>query len=91
MGVPTSNHPVYYVVVVLSVALFRLGYYWQARTSVRDRIFLTLAALGKAGFFAIFVVSWLAGIVPWTAPLLAVGDLLFAALFAGWLWKTRTS
>lgn len=76
---------------MLTVALFGLGYYWQARTRVRDRIFLTIAALGKAGFFAIFLVSWLAGVVPWTAPLLAGGDLLFAAPFAVWLWKTRSS
>jgi hypothetical protein len=89
LGVPVPNHPVYQAVTVLTVALFGLGYFWQARAEKRDRTFLTIAALGKAGFFAIFLMSWIAGLVPWSAPLVAIGDLLFATVFAVWLWETR--
>lgn len=89
LGLPVPNHPVYQAVTVLFVALLGLGYFMQARAEKRDRTFLTIAALGKAGFFGIFLVSWLAGLVPWSAPLVTVGDLLFAIVFAVWLWETR--
>ncbi|RRR73859.1 MAG: hypothetical protein EI684_08190 [Candidatus Viridilinea halotolerans] len=89
LGIPVPEHPVYQAVAVLTIALFGLGYLLQARTEQRDRTFLLVAALGKIGFFAIFLVSWLVGLVPWTAPLVTSGDLVFALVFMAWLWATR--
>lgn len=56
LGIPVPLHPVYQAVTVLTIALFGLGYLIQARAVQRDRTFLTIAALGKAGFFGIFLV-----------------------------------
>lgn len=89
LGLPVPNHPAYQAVTVLTVALFGLGYFLQARAEKRDRTFLIIAALGKAGFFGIFLVSWIASLVPWSAPLVMVGDLLFALVFVRWLWEAR--
>lgn len=91
LGLPVPNHPVYQAVTVLTVVLCGLGYLLQARAKQRDRTFLLIAALGKAGVFSVFFVSWIAGLVPWTAPLVLAGDVIFAAMFAGWLWETRSA
>jgi hypothetical protein len=90
LGIPVPSHPVYQAVTVLTIALFGLGYLLQARAERRDRTFLTIAALGKVGFFGVFLVSWMVGLVPWTAPLVTFGDVIFAAVFGAWLWKTRS-
>jgi len=84
-GLPPGEHPVYLTTVALFVLTFALGYFWVAAANRPERLFITLAAIGKLGFFAIVAVCWLAGSLPALAALAASADLVFAVIFIAWL------
>jgi hypothetical protein len=67
------------------VVLFGGAYAWLARQPTFDRPLVALAALGKAGVFAIIVTFWLLGEAPGRGVLAAAGDLVLAGIFAWWL------
>jgi hypothetical protein len=71
--------------LALMIALFGLAYAWLARRAVVDRVLLGFAAIGKTGAFGLVLGLWIAGQADPRFALLMGGDLLFAALFAGWL------
>jgi hypothetical protein len=74
------------------VALFGALYLWLAlRTRLDETVvpLVVLAAVGKAGFFAIYVATWLRGDIPAGAVVSASGDLLFALVFVWWLTTQR--
>jgi hypothetical protein len=84
-GLPAPVPPVYTALLAFFVALFGGAYAWLARQPTIDRPLIALAALGKAGVFAIILVFWLLGDVPGIGVLSASGDVAFAAIFAWWL------
>ena len=70
------------------VALFGVAYLWLALRRALDAAVvpvLVLGAVGKAGFFAIYVLTWWRGELPRTAVASAAGDLLLAAVFGWWV------
>lgn len=85
MGLPPHEHAVYLALVALFVLLFGAGYLWVAVANRPERLFITLAACGKLGFFLLLLAFWLGGTLPATAPLAGVADLVFAVLFFVWL------
>ena len=74
-----------YAPLAFMVALFGGAYAWLARAPRIDRPMVTLAALGKTGFFVVVCAAWLLGEAPGRVVLAAIGDLVFAAIFAWWL------
>jgi hypothetical protein len=84
-GLPPGEHPLYLMTVALFVMLFAIGYFWVAAANRPERLFITLAAIGKLGFFLVVLGCWLGGLVPALAAVAASADLVFAAIFAAWL------
>jgi hypothetical protein len=84
-GFPADAHAVYLMTCALFVILFAAGYYWAAAAGHVDALFLTIAALGKLGFFTLVTGFWLAGSLPARAAGLAAADLVFAVLFLSFL------
>lgn len=85
MGFPQADHPLYLGMVTIFVALFGLGYLWSAVSGRGDRMFITLAAVGKVSFVVLLLWFWAAGALPARAPLAGMADLIFAGLFVRWL------
>ena len=88
VGMP-DGEPVYLATVALFVLLFGAGYAYVGFTGRDERLFLTLSAIGKISFVTIVTFYWLAGRLPFQAVMTASGDLVFGALFAGWLLTSR--
>ena len=87
-GLPTPVPPVYCMLLVWFVLLFGGSYAWLASQRTIDRPMVALAAIGKAGAFAVVFLCWLVGAVPAFAVLAIVGDLVLALVFARWLVST---
>lgn len=66
------------------IALFCGVYAWLARQRVISRPVVVVGALGKLGFFLLFVVYWAAGDLPLGAVLQATPDLVLAIVFLWW-------
>jgi len=71
------------------VAVFGYAYARVAGDPLRYRPYVELGTIGKLTVVPAAVLPWLAGQVGWELPLLACGDLLFAALFYDWLRRSR--
>jgi hypothetical protein len=84
-GLPAPVPRVYTALLAVFVALFGGAYAWLARQPRIDRPLVAMAAIGKAGVFAVILVSWLLGEVPGRGVLAVSGDVVFAAVFAWWL------
>src|SRR2546425_4289003 len=52
-GFPPGEHPLYLATVTMFVLLFGLGYLWAAAAGRAERLFITIAAVGKLSFFAL--------------------------------------
>jgi len=88
-GFPPGEHPLYLATVSMFVLLFGLGYLWAAAAGRADRLFITLAAVGKLSFFTLLAWFWAVGALSARAPLVGTGDLVFGILFVVWLYGTR--
>jgi hypothetical protein len=71
----------------VSVLLFGVGYAIVARDPRRNHGILFLAALGKTYVFVVFTSHWLEGSMQLLALAGGIGDLVFAGLFAWFLWQ----
>ena len=86
LGGLASETPVLYrALVALFVALFAGAYAWLARQPRIDRPMVALAAIGKAGAFATFVLCWMLGEFAGAGVIAGCGDLILAAFFGWWL------
>lgn len=88
VGLPDA-HPLYLWVLTAWLPLFGVAYFRTGWTGKADRTFLAVGAVGKATFAVILLVLWGSGGLPMTAGLVGLPDLVFAGVFAGWLWRTR--
>lgn len=85
VGMPTeTGHPLYLAMVSMFVLLFAAGYLWAAVAGQADRLFITIAAIGKMTFFAMLVCFWIGGSISGLAVVTGSGDFVFAILF--WIW-----
>jgi hypothetical protein len=71
------------------VALFGAAYGWMARQAAIPRALVALAAIGKAGVFAIALACLLRRELDLSMFAVAVVDLAFAAVFTAWLRASR--
>jgi hypothetical protein len=71
------------------VLLFGVGYAIVARDPSRNHGLIWLGIIGKLGVVATLGQRWLTGVATaWVLPA-AAGDLVFAALFAWFLWRSN--
>lgn len=87
-GLPASVPAIYRAMMAFFVLLFAGMYVWLALQPKFDRPLVALAAIGKAGAFLVMVMLFLFGEIPGRAVLFDLGDLIFACIFAWWLFKT---
>lgn len=85
VGMPVPVSPFYTWYIALVVLIFAGVYTWLARQAVIDRPLLWVGAIGKAGFFAVCLASWVIGDLPARGVLLSSVDVVFAAIFVWWL------
>jgi hypothetical protein len=78
----------YRALLVMFVLLFGGLYAWLALQPVILRPMIALAAIGKLAAFAVIAGCWLAGEAAGRGVLAALGDLLFAVIFATWLRRS---
>jgi len=84
-GLPDDGHPLYLTTVSVFVLLFAIAYLRWGMTGRADRLFLGIAAAGKLSFFSLLVGFWIAGALPFRAPLAGAWDLAFGIMFLMWL------
>jgi hypothetical protein len=70
--------------VAITIALFCGVYAWLARQPRISRPLVVVGALGKLGFFTLFVVYWAAGDLAAGAVPQAAPDLALAVVFLWW-------
>jgi hypothetical protein len=71
------------------IACFGWAYVCVARDPVRYRPNISFGIIGKLGVAIATFTPWLTGAIGWRVPALAAVDLVFAALFADFLRRTR--
>jgi hypothetical protein len=84
-GFPAGEHAIYLATVALFVLLFGGAYLAAAVMGRADRLFITMAAIGKLGFVAVVTACWAAGALSGRAPLVAAADVVFGVLFLAWV------
>ncbi len=84
-----DTHPMYLWILAAWIMAFGFCYLWMAISSRRDRIFVTIGAVGKLSFFAIIAAYVALGQLPLLTLAAASGDLLFGIIFLFWLAISR--
>ena len=72
----------------LSVLLFGFGYYAVSKDISQNRAIVWLGAAGKILVFAFFTGAFLRGYATMVAWVVSIGDLLWAAAFFWFLYRT---
>lgn len=87
-GLPPA-HAMWTLTVGIFIFSMGLGYARLAWTGREERVFVGVAAIGKALFASVLLSMTFAGELPWSAAAAGVPDFAFAALFAWRLAATR--
>ena len=90
VGVPPPEQTLFLHLFVALVAIFGVAYFWIGLDISGKRALVVIAVIGKLSVVAVVIGHYVAGSVPVSLALPAVGDLLFAALFVRFLYRQRT-
>src|SRR5262249_15888788 len=88
-GLPRPVPHIYTTLLAVFVMVFGIAYGWLARQPIIDRPVVGFSALGKTAVFATILVFWILGDLSSRSVLAAIGDLIFAAIFAWWLISSK--
>jgi hypothetical protein len=88
-GLPEDAPSVYLLTIAMFVGLFGVGYLWTAVSGRAERLFITIAAIGKLTFVTLVTTMWATGTLSARAPVAGSPDLVFALLFFAWLIGDR--
>lgn len=72
-----------------SAMTWGIGYALVAVNAQRYRPFALLGAISKTIFALVYAVAWLRGLISFTAFIPALIELIFAALFIEFFWRSR--
>lgn len=72
----------------LLIAMFGVGYVLVALNPAKNHGIVLMGAIGKLGVVILVAEAYSRGLVPQTAALMTMGDLVFVALF-GWFLTSR--
>lgn len=81
-------HPFFLWTLAIWIGVFGVCYFWMAVSQRRDRLFIATGAVGKLTFFGLLVAYSIAGDIPVLAAISGLPDLIFGAIFVGWLLLT---
>ena len=87
---PIVAPPFYAAQLGMVIALFGGVYAWLARQAEICRPLVVVGALGKLGFFLLFVVYWATGDMSARGVAQATPDLVLAAFFLWWVRVSRS-
>ncbi len=85
LAMPLQAPAVYRVFSAYLVFAFGCAYAWMALQPEICKPLLRFAAYVKAGAFAVIWSMWFAGAASTGVALLAIGDIIFAAIWFNWL------
>lgn len=88
----SALHPVLFLnlkILWWTVLTFGIGYFIVALNPLKNHGLVAIAGLGKMAVGYLWVKGYWAGLVSEIAFLGGVGDVLFALVFAYFLWKFR--
>lgn len=88
-GLPEAENPLYALTIAIWIFFFGIGYLRLAFSTRRQSLFVLVGALGKSSFAILLAVFAALGELPARAALAGLPDLLIAAIFFAWLFKTR--
>jgi hypothetical protein len=88
-GLP-DGHALYLWILSIWILVFGIAYWSMGRSGHVDRTFLAVGAAGKAAFSLVLLALAAAGEISPVATIIGLPDLGIAAVFAGWLLKTRS-
>ncbi|MGE0043654.1 MAG: hypothetical protein AB7H88_15275 [Vicinamibacterales bacterium] len=80
-----QGRPFYAAQLALVIAIFAGVYAWLAMQPHVNRPLLVVGAVGKLGFFALFVVYGAAGDLAWSSVVNAAPDAVLGTVYAAWL------
>lgn len=89
-GLPEAGNSFYSMILSLWIFFFGVLYLRLAFADTRERFFVLVGALGKSSFALLSAVLAFTGELPARAILAGMPDLIIAAVFFAWLFKTRT-
>jgi hypothetical protein len=75
------------LMVGLMIAVFGVGYAMVSAAPAKNRGIVWIGVIGKIGAAVLAAVQFNAGVIPFSTFLLGMGDLVFVALFALFLWR----
>jgi hypothetical protein len=84
----TAAGALFIQITMAVVVIFGWAYWMIGRDPVRYRPYIALGLMLKIMVVALIYGHWLAGNIPWPLPVLASGDIVFAALF--WRYLVRS-
>ena len=96
LGIYPPRDLILYRLLLLMVALFGAGYFIVGRDPTRNHGIVGLGIVGlgivgKLTIFATFLAHAIQGEVPYSAVAVTFIDVIFAALFAEFLWRAGRS
>ncbi len=87
LGVSGTGAAYAMLMVGLMIAVFGVGYAIVSAAPAKNRGIVWMGAIGKIGAAALAAVQFNAGVIPFNTFLLGMGDLVFVAMFALFLWR----
>jgi hypothetical protein len=87
LGVTGPGGPYAITMVGMMIAVFGVGYAIVARNPAGNRGIVWIGIVGKLGAAALAAMQYAAGLIPTSTFALGMGDVVFAALFALFLWR----
>lgn len=81
LGATPPEQPIFLHLFLVMAMVFGLAYLWIGWSPAGKAPLILVAAIGKLSVFAVVVAHYVAGSVTDALPVLASGDLIFAALF----------
>ncbi|MCB0221400.1 MAG: hypothetical protein KDH09_17010 [Chrysiogenetes bacterium] len=91
LGMAPLHYTTFYNAFCMAVLLFGAGYYWVGIDLTQNRAIVVLGAIGKVLVFALFVLGWRQGELPFLLIPVGTVDLVFAGLFVEFLRRSKES
>lgn len=88
-GLPEAGNAFYSLILALWIFFFGIFYLRLAFVQTKERFFVAIGTLGKSSFALLLVVLAFVGELPTRAVFAGAPDLIVAAIFFVWLYKTR--
>jgi hypothetical protein len=89
LGVDGRGGPYAITMIGMMIAIFGVGYAIVARDPARNRGIVWLGVIGKLGAAVLAAALYAQALIPQSTFMMGMGDLVFAALFALFLWPGR--